>query len=112
MAANPVQVTTAFVLPEHRITNSLGHCFGIVVRSLGLGGTLSAGFKALRKGEVNQYTALLEDSRRQAVDRLVESARGMGANAIIGMRFDSSEIAQGITEIIAYGTAVFVEPTS
>ena len=112
MEANPVQVTTAFVLPGHRITKSFGHCFGIVVRSLGVGGTLAAAFKSLRKGEVTQYTALLEDSRRQAIDRMVESARGTGANAIIGMRFDSSEMAQGITEIVAYGTAVFVEPTS
>ncbi len=111
MVRASVQVTTAFVLPERRITNSLGECFGIVVRSLGLGGSVAASFKAMRKGEVTQYTTLLEDSRQQAIDRMVEKAAAMGANAVIGMRFDSSEMMQGLSEIVAYGTAVLVEPT-
>jgi len=67
-----------------------------------------AGFRSLVGGEVKQYTALLEDSRRHAVDRMIEKALLMGANAIVGVRFDSSEIAQGLTEVVAYGTAVVV----
>jgi uncharacterized protein YbjQ (UPF0145 family) len=69
---------------------------------------LSAGFKALAGGEVTQYTELLEDTRRHALDRMIENARVMGANAVIQFRFDSSEIGQSLTEIVAYGTAVGV----
>jgi len=71
---------------------------------------VGAGFKALRQGEVTQYTALLEDSRRHAIDRLVENARLLGANAVVAMRFDSSELGQQLTEIVAYGTAVVTRP--
>ena len=67
--------------------------------------TISAGIKALRQGEVSQYTELLEDSRRHAIDRMIENARLLGANAVVAMRFDSSEIGQQLTEIVAYGTA-------
>jgi uncharacterized protein YbjQ (UPF0145 family) len=67
---------------------------------------IGASFKALAGGEVRQYTELLEDSRRHAIDRMIENAQLMGANAIIAMRFDSSEIGQNLTEIVAYGTAV------
>jgi uncharacterized protein YbjQ (UPF0145 family) len=70
---------------------------------------IGASFKALAGGEVTQYTKLLEDSRRHAMDRLIENARIMGANAVVGMRFDSSEIGQNLTEIAAYGTAVVIE---
>ena len=87
----------------------LGACFGLVVRSMGFGRQLGASLKALRAGEVTQYTELLEDSRRHAIDRLVDNAQLLGANAVIGMRFDSSEIGQNLTEIVAYGTAVRVE---
>jgi len=66
-------------------------------------------FKALAGGEVMQYTGLLEDSRRHALDRMVQNAQILGANAVLGMRFDSSEIGQSLTEIVAYGTAVVVE---
>jgi uncharacterized protein YbjQ (UPF0145 family) len=68
----------------------------------------TAGFKALAGGEVTQYTKLLEDTRRHALDRMIENARVMGANAVISFRFDSSEIGQSLTEIVAYGTAVVV----
>jgi len=103
-------VTTAFELPGVTVRQDLGLAFGLVVRSMGLAKAVGAGFKALRQGEVTQYTALLEDSRRHAIDRLIENARLMGANAVVAMRFDSSELGQQLTEIVAYGTAVVVEP--
>ncbi|MCA1682409.1 MAG: heavy metal-binding domain-containing protein [Actinobacteria bacterium] len=102
-------ITTAMELPGMGIGRSLGICFGLVVRSMGLAKNFTAGFSALRQGEVSQYTELLEDSRRHAVDRMIENAQLLGANAIVGMRFDSSEMGQQLTEIVAYGTAVVVE---
>ena len=80
------------------------------MRSTGAVKSISAGFKALRQGEVREYTQLLEDSRRHAVDRMIENARLLGANGVVAMRFDSSEMGQGLTEIVAYGTAVVVRP--
>ncbi len=104
-------VTTAFDFPGLRIDRTLGTCFGLVVRSMGFAKGIGAGFKALAGGEVHQYTQLLEDSRRHAFDRMVENARLMGANAVVAMRFDSSEMGQNLTEIVAYGTAVVLAET-
>ncbi len=101
-------VTTALAFPDWRIERSLGMVFGVVVRSMGMAKGISAGFKALAGGEVKQYTRLVEDSRRHAMDRLIENAQLAGANAIVSMRFDSSEMGQSLTEIVAYGTAVVV----
>ena len=103
-------VVTTFDLDGHTITETLGACFGLVVRSMGLARSFGASLRQLRSGEVPQYTQLLEDSRRQAIDRMVDNARLLGANAIVAMRFDSSEIGQNLTEIVAYGTAVRVRP--
>src|ERR671933_2773138 len=103
-----LQVTTAFGLPGAVVEQNLGVCFGLVVRSMGFAKGFTAGFKALRQGEVSEYTELLEDSRRHAIDRMVANARLLGANAIIAVRFDSSEIGNSLTEIVAYGTAVVV----
>jgi uncharacterized protein YbjQ (UPF0145 family) len=111
-AATGFPVTTAFELPGMKVEQDLGLAFGLIVRSMGLAKSVGAGFKALRQGEVPQYTALLEDSRRHAIDRLVENARLLGANAVVAMRFDSSELGQQLTEIVAYGTAVVVRPAS
>ncbi len=105
-------MTTAFELSGMTVQQDLGLVFGLVVRSMGFAKAMGAGFKALRQGEVTQYTALLEDSRRHAIDRLIENARLMGANAVVAMRFDSSELGQQLTEIVAYGTAVVVEPAA
>jgi uncharacterized protein YbjQ (UPF0145 family) len=105
-------ITTAFEFPEYQVQRTLGSCFGLVVRSMGAVRGIGASFKSLVGGEVSQYTKLLEDSRRHAMDRLVENARLMGANAVVGMRFDSSEIGQALTEIAAYGTAVVIGPRS
>lgn len=101
-------ITTALELPGAPITTSLGVVFGLVVRSMGFAKNFTAGFKALRQGEVSQYTELLEDSRRHAIDRMVANARLMDADAIVAVRFDSSEMGQQLTEILAYGTAVTV----
>ena len=109
-AGSGFPVTTAFTLPGKNIDADLGVAFGLVVRSMGLTKSLGAGFTALRQGEVTQYTALLEDSRRHAVDRMIDNARLLGANAVIAMRFDSSAIGQQLTEIVAYGSAVVVSP--
>lgn len=108
-AAYALPITTTFELPGCQVVENRGACFGLVVRSMGFAKGLSAGVRTLRQGEVPQYTELLEDTRRHAVDRMVDNARLLGGNAIIGMRFDSSEIGNSLTEVVAYGTAVVVE---
>jgi uncharacterized protein YbjQ (UPF0145 family) len=102
-------MTTALELPGMTVRENLGVCYGLVVRSMGFAGSVGASFKALRRGEISQYTQLLEDSRRHAIDRMVENATLLGADAVIAVRFDSSEIGQQFTEIVAYGTAVKVD---
>ena len=102
-------VTTPY-LSGHNIVESKGMVFGLVVRSRGLGGNIMAGLRSLGGGEIHEYTSLLEDTRRQALDRLVRNATVAGANAIVSMRFDSSELGGTMSEIVAYGTAVVVEP--
>ena len=108
--AEAFPVTTALELPGMAVQQNLGVAFGLVVRSMGIAKAFGAAFKSLAQGEVTQYTELLEDSRRHAVDRMIENARLLGANAVISMRFDSSEMGQQLTEIVAYGTAVVVTP--
>jgi uncharacterized protein YbjQ (UPF0145 family) len=103
-------VVTSEQIANHRIKETKGQVFGVVVRSRGLGGNIMAGLRSLVGGEIHEYTQLLEEARRHAVDRLVENATAMGANGVIMMRFDSAEIAQTMSEIVAYGTAVVVEP--
>ena len=102
-------MTTAIELPGMRIRENLGVIYGLVVRSMGFAGGVAASFKGLRRGEISQYTQLLEDSRRHAIDRMVDNARLLDADAIVAVRFDSSEIGQQFTEIVAYGTAVKVD---
>ena len=102
-------VSTAPFVAGHRIVETKGMTFGLVVRSRGLSGNLIASLRSLGGGEIHEYTELLEDTRRQALDRLVKNATLMGGNAVISMRFDSSEIASTMSEIVAYGTAVVVE---
>ena len=103
-------VTTTETIPGYRITEVKGHVFGLVVRSRGLGGNLIAGLRALGGGEITEYTERLEEARRHAIDRLIKNAALRNANAIVMMRFDSSEIGQTMSEIVAYGTAVVVTP--
>ncbi|MEO5810849.1 MAG: YbjQ family protein, partial [Rhodanobacter sp.] len=87
-----------------------GQVFGVVVRSRGIGGNLMAGLRSIVGGEIYEYTQMLEEARRHALDRMVKNATAMGANAVVMMRFDSSEIGQSMSEIVAYGTAVVLEP--
>ncbi|MEZ0239652.1 MAG: heavy metal-binding domain-containing protein [Chloroflexota bacterium] len=103
-------VATAPFIAGHRVVETKGQKYGLVVRSRGFSGNLIAGLRSLAGGEIHEYTQLLEDTRRQALDRLVKNATVMGANAVISMRFDSSELAGTMSEIVAYGTAVVVEP--
>jgi len=103
-------VTTTPFVAGNRVTESKGQVFGLVVRSRGLAGNISAGLRSLVGGEIHEYTELLEDTRRQALDRMVQNATLMGANAVISMRFDSSELNSSMSEIVAYGTAVIIEP--
>ncbi len=103
-------VVTTENIAGHQVTEIKGQCFGVVVRSRGLGGNIMAGLRSIVGGEIHEYTLLLEEARRHAIDRLVENATAMGANAILMMRFDSAEIGQTMSEIVAYGTAAVVEP--
>jgi uncharacterized protein YbjQ (UPF0145 family) len=103
-------VVTTENLTGHRVREVKGACFGVVVRSRGLGGNIMAGLRSIVGGEIKEYTAMIEEARRHAIDRMVENASLMGANAVVMMRFDSSEIGQAMSEIVAYGTAVVVEP--
>jgi uncharacterized protein YbjQ (UPF0145 family) len=103
-------VATTENLAGHRTVKVLGQCFGVVVRSRGIGGNIVASLRSIVGGEIKEYTQLLEEARRQAVDRMVRNATVMGANAVVMMRFDSSEIGQTMSEIVAYGTAVVIEP--
>ena len=104
-----IVATTPFV-SGHRIVETKGQVFGLVVRSRGLAGNLVAGLRSIGGGEIKEYTSLLEDTRRHALDRMIQNATLMGANAVISMRFDSSELAGTMSEIVAYGTAVVIEP--
>ena len=103
-------VATTENVPGYRRSKTMGQCFGVVVRSRGVGGNIIAGLRSIVGGEIHEYTQLLEEARRQAVDRMVTNATTMGANAVVMMRFDSSEIGQYMSEIVAYGTAVHLDP--
>ncbi|HMG73928.1 MAG TPA: YbjQ family protein [Pyrinomonadaceae bacterium] len=103
--------TTAFELPNFRITQNLGVVRGIVVRSRNLFATLGATFQTLVGGNITIWTRMCEETRSDAFDILIQHASEIGGNAIIGMRYDTTEISTGVTEVIAYGTAVIVEPT-
>ena len=102
-------VVTTENIPYHRVVEVKGQVFGVVVRSRGIGGNFMAGLRSIVGGEIYEYTQLLEEARRHAVDRLVQNATAMGANAVVMMRFDSSEIGQTMSEIVAYGTAAVIE---
>ncbi|MDF0486920.1 YbjQ family protein [Sphingomonas sp. H39-1-10] len=103
-------VATTENVPGHAVRATLGPVFGVVVRSRGLGGNITASLRSIVGGEIPEYTRLIEDTRRHAIDRMVQNATVMGANAIVMMRFDSGEIAQSMNEVVAYGTAVILDP--
>ena len=105
-------VTTTENVVGYRVKEVKGQVFGVVVRSRGLGGNIMAGLRSIVGGEITEYTTLLEEARSHAVDRMVQNAQAMGANGIVMMRYDSSEIGQVMSEIVAYGTAVILEKSA
>ena len=108
-APRPMIVTTTETIPDTRVVKTIGQVFGLTVRSRSLGGNIAAVLKSLAGGEIRSYVKLNEDSRRQALDRMVQNAAAMGANAVTMMRFDSTEMGRSMSEIVAYGTARVVE---
>ncbi len=100
-------VSTPYV-PGHRIETVIGLTWGTVVRSRGIGYQVTAGLRAMAGGEIPEYTNMLNDTRQRALDRLMEHAQSLGANAVVSAAFDSSELGQNMSEILAYGTAVVV----
>jgi uncharacterized protein YbjQ (UPF0145 family) len=105
-------VTTAFELPNFRVVQNLGVVRGIVVRSRNVFATIGAGLQTLVGGNITVWTTLCEQTRNDAFDIMIQHATEIGANAIIGARYDTTELSQGVTEVLAYGTAVIVEPTN
>ena len=103
-------VTTAFELPTYRITRNLGVVRGIVVRSRSVFGTIGASLQTIVGGNISIFTNLCEQTRGDAFELMLQHAAALGANAVIGARYDATEVMQGVTEVLAYGTAVVVEP--
>ncbi len=104
-------VTTAFDLPGFRLRRNLGVVRGIVVRSRSLFGTIGAGLQTLVGGNITLLTNLCEQTRQQAFDLMVQHAAALGANAVISVRYDATEVMQGVTEVLCYGTAVLADRT-
>src|SRR3954470_14428545 len=102
--------TTQFELHGYEVVQTLGMVRGIIVRSRSIFGTIGAGLQTLVGGNITLLTNLCEKTRQDALEQAVEHARALGANAIIGLRYDATEIMQGVTEVLCYGTAVRVEP--
>lgn len=106
MSTAKPMVTTAPGIDGYRVTQSFGLVRGIVVRSPGLARGIVGSLKSLFQGNISQFEEVCETARAQATQRMIEHARDLGANAIVGMRYDATEFSQGITEVLAYGTAV------
>src|SRR5262245_10659763 len=109
LALDPAMITSAFSLPGFRMVHSLGIVRGLTVRSASIGGQIAAAFQSLGGGNIRTMTAVCEHTRTDAYLMVLSHAAQLGANAIIGFRYDTTEIAQGMTEVLAYGTAVIVE---
>ena len=105
-------VTTAFELPNYRVMQNLGVVRGIVVRSRNVFATIGATLQTIVGGNITVWTTLCEQTRNDAFDIMIQHATEIGANAIVGARYDTTELAQGVTEVLAYGTAVIVEPSN
>ncbi len=102
-------VTTAFTLDGYKIVRNFGLVRGIIVRSRSIVGTIGAGLQTLVGGNITLLTNLCEKTREQAFELMLQHAAEFGANAVIGMRYDATDVMQGVTEVLAYGTAVYVE---
>ncbi len=105
-------VTTAFELPNYRVVQNLGVVRGIVVRSRNIFATLGAAMQTIVGGNITVWTRLCEDTRKDAFDIMIQHATEVGANAVIGARYDTTELSAGVTEVLAYGTAGVTEPTN
>jgi len=105
-------VTSAFELPNYRVVQNLGVVRGIVVRSRNVFATLGATLQTIVGGNITVWTRLCEETRSEAFDIMIQHATELGANAVIGARYDTTEISAGVTEVLAYGTAVIVEPNN
>jgi uncharacterized protein YbjQ (UPF0145 family) len=106
----PLLVSTTWNVGGYQVTETLGEVFGLTVRSRSLFANIGAGIRSLFGGEIRFYTNLLETSRQEAVDRMIAKARLRGANAVLSMRFDASQLSSFMTEVVAYGTAAVIEP--
>jgi uncharacterized protein YbjQ (UPF0145 family) len=105
-------VTTTFELPNFRVIQNLGVVRGIVVRSRNIFATIGASLQTIVGGNITVWTNLCEQTRADAFEIMIQHATEIGANAVIGARYDTTELMQGVTEVLAYGTAVIVEPTN
>ena len=105
---NFMAVTTNYV-PGCQIVDVKGPVFGIIVRSRGIGGNFIAGLRGMIGGEIDEYTQMLSEAREHAIERMIADAKKLGANAVVDMRFDSADIGQVMTEVVAYGTAVNIQ---
>jgi uncharacterized protein YbjQ (UPF0145 family) len=112
VSVNQGMVTTAFELPGYRVTKSLGLVRGVTVRSRGVFGQMGASLQTLIGGNITLFEDMCEQTRQQALDLMMEHAIERGGNAVIGVRYDATEVMQGVTEVIAYGTAVQAQPAS
>ncbi len=109
-SSGEMMLLTSNYAPGYKVDKVLGLVYGITVRSRGLGGNLMAGLRTIAGGEINEYTEMAHQARQQALDRLADHAKSMGANAVISVMFDSTEIGSTMDEIIAFGTAVVISP--
>ncbi|MGP6219675.1 heavy metal-binding domain-containing protein [Caldiplasma sukawensis] len=112
MQSEKVILVSTNYIAGYKIVKVIGTIWGTTVRSRGIGGNVMANLRALRGGEIKEYVQLLNESRNMALQRLMEEAKTVGANAVIDIKFDSADFAQTMTEIVAYGTAVVVEPST
>ena len=103
-------ITTAFELPGYRVVQSLGVVRGITVRSRSIFGTVGASLQTVVGGNISMWSEMCETARQEAFEIMAQHAAALGANALIGMRYDANEISNGVTEVLAYGTAVVIEP--
>lgn len=102
--------TTTFEIPGYRVTRHLGVVRGVTVRSRGLVGQLAASLRTIGGGKIHEYVSLCEQTRAEAFDLMLQHAEAEGANAIVGVRYDATELGENMTEVLAYGTAVVLEP--
>lgn len=112
MGMNTIMVTTAFELPGYRVVKTLGLVRGVTVRSRSIFGTIGASIETLIGGNITLFEEMCEKTREEALERLMQHAAEHGANAVIGVRYDATEVMQGVTEVLAYGTAVQIQPAS